>query len=542
MGIAFYPARSSSSISTGNSSSRPRATSFAGAGAGGGGSGASVGIGRSASTRHYPHPLPRHRHLQHQHEQHYYPAGPNRAGVLVIPGGGYSFVSLDYEGADAVRWLHARGLDAWVLEYVTTCAAPAPLYPAPLDEAADAVRTIRARLAAGDARELQREREREQQVAAKREQSGGSGGGDGGGTGTGSSSDNKNDDNDDVASSPAAASGILVEEEEEAATSGTATGTSTPGGAGTKPPPQQPQQPLPPYRLGIWGFSAGAHLAALTLTRPDLEPLLDFAVLAYPVVSMSADDNDGDIVVAHLGSRRNLLGDGSTGHGLSGGGGGNGGVGATATAAAAAAGVTRRWPSSLPTSRAGSPAPVKPIMLARDPGATPTKRRDGQQQQQQQNPGGTEKSKKEKKKGGNNDGNDNNNNNNNNYGDDNEQDKDDDDEDDPFADIPALQRRLSPHRAVGPKTPPTFLFHTANDPAVPVQNALLFAGAMARHARPFQLLVLPDGPHGISLALGDPRLSWTGELERWLRYSIGVIGSGSGGGGVGSVVASSLMG
>ena len=95
---------------------------------------------------------------------------------------------------------------------------------------------------------------------------------------------------------------------------------------------------------------------------------------------------------------------------------------------------------------------------------------------------------------------------------------------DPFADIPLLQQQMSPHRAVGPRTPPVFLFHTANDPAVPVQNALLFAGAMARQARPFQLLVLPDGRHGVSLALDDPKLSWTGELERWLRWSVQVMG------------------
>lgn len=65
-------------------------------------------------------------------------------------------------------------------------------------------------------------------------------------------------------------------------------------------------------------------------------------------------------------------------------------------------------------------------------------------------------------------------------------------------------------------TPPTFLFHTSNDSIVPVQNTLLFAGAMALHRRPFQLVILPDGPHGIGLAMDDAERSWTGELERWI--------------------------
>ncbi|KAK7981359.1 Acetylxylan esterase [Apiospora saccharicola] len=69
---------------------------------------------------------------------------------------------------------------------------------------------------------------------------------------------------------------------------------------------------------------------------------------------------------------------------------------------------------------------------------------------------------------------------------------------------------------VGAHTPPTFLFHTSNDPIVPVQNTLLFAGAMAQHRRPFRLVILPDGPHGIGLAMDDAERSWTGELERWI--------------------------
>ena len=52
-------------------------------------------------------------------------------------------------------------------------------------------------------------------------------------------------------------------------------------------------------KLGICGFSAGGHLAAMAATSPDMA--LDFAVLAYPVIDMVG-------LFVHEVSRRNLLG------------------------------------------------------------------------------------------------------------------------------------------------------------------------------------------------------------------------------------------
>jgi acetyl esterase/lipase len=69
-----------------------------------------------------------------------------------------------------------------------------------------------------------------------------------------------------------------------------------------------------PDRLGIWGFSAGGHLASTAAThfdngRPDApEPLErvssrpDFVILAYPVISFTTP-------YTHRGSLRNLLGE-----------------------------------------------------------------------------------------------------------------------------------------------------------------------------------------------------------------------------------------
>ncbi|PSN71051.1 endo-1,4-beta-xylanase B [Corynespora cassiicola Philippines] len=141
-------------------------------------------------------------------------------------------------------------------------------------------------------------------------------------------------------------------------------------------------------KLGIWGFSAGGHLSAVTVTNSEAD--LDFAILSYPVITM-------DPTYTHAGSRTNLIGN---------------------------------------------------------------------------NPS------------------------------------------------PELQYNMSAENRVTNSTPPVFLFHTANDPAVPVQNTLLFANAMASHGRPFQTLILPDGRHGLGLALSDPVRSWTTELDRWLKYSI----------------------
>lgn len=76
-----------------------------------------------------------------------------------------------------------------------------------------------------------------------------------------------------------------------------------------------------------------------------------------------------------------------------------------------------------------------------------------------------------------------------------------------------LVELLSNERQVTPRTPPTFVWHTAEDQAVPVQNALLFAEALARHKVPFDLHVYEKGRHGIGLANGH---AWTKDLAFWL--------------------------
>ncbi len=80
-----------------------------------------------------------------------------------------------------------------------------------------------------------------------------------------------------------------------------------------------------------------------------------------------------------------------------------------------------------------------------------------------------------------------------------------------------LVRSLSNETQVTRQTPPAFLWHTANDEAVPVENSLIFASALSASSVPFELHVFPDGAHGLGLAGDHPSVGqWTGLCERWL--------------------------
>jgi acetyl esterase/lipase len=153
-------------------------------------------------------------------------------------------------------------------------------------------------------------------------------------------------------------------------------------------------------RIGIWGFSAGGHLAATIATHFDggdsnaTDPIErissrpDIAVLAYPVISMNE-------AITHAGSRKNLLGD---------------------------------------------------------------------------NPS------------------------------------------------PELVELLSNEKQVTSQTPPTFLFHTADDTVVRVENSLLFVEGLRKAKIPYELHVFEKGPHGVGLAQNNPALNvWPKLLENWLR-------------------------
>jgi acetyl esterase/lipase len=85
-------------------------------------------------------------------------------------------------------------------------------------------------------------------------------------------------------------------------------------------------------------------------------------------------------------------------------------------------------------------------------------------------------------------------------------------------DAPADQRRqMSNELHVSAANPPAFIFHTADDPGVLVQNALMFAAGCAQHRVGCELHVFEHGPHGVGMAADDPKLAvWTKLLLNWL--------------------------
>ncbi len=62
---------------------------------------------------------------------------------------------------------------------------------------------------------------------------------------------------------------------------------------------------------------------------------------------------------------------------------------------------------------------------------------------------------------------------------------------------------VSLEKQVNVETPRTFLWHTAADRSVPVQNSLLFADALIRNGVETELHVYPRGEHGLSTARFD---------------------------------------
>jgi acetyl esterase/lipase len=77
---------------------------------------------------------------------------------------------------------------------------------------------------------------------------------------------------------------------------------------------------------------------------------------------------------------------------------------------------------------------------------------------------------------------------------------------------------LSCENRVDRQAPPAFIWHTADDPVVPVEHSLLFASALSAKNVPFELHIYPHGEHGLGLAKSDPVVSqWITQGVRWLK-------------------------
>lgn len=83
---------------------------------------------------------------------------------------------------------------------------------------------------------------------------------------------------------------------------------------------------------------------------------------------------------------------------------------------------------------------------------------------------------------------------------------------------------------IGPSTCPAFIWHTTEDPVVPVENALLLSLALQKAKIPYDLHIYTKGAHGLSLANEHVRRSnphaatWLSLALQWLN----VMGVGPG--------------
>ena len=91
-----------------------------------------------------------------------------------------------------------------------------------------------------------------------------------------------------------------------------------------------------------------------------------------------------------------------------------------------------------------------------------------------------------------------------------------------------LVEKMSLEHQVNEYTPKTFIWHTFADNAVPVENSLLFAGALRKQGIPFELHIYPEGAHGLAMAdwttacgngWGSEQCqSWIDLAKSWLKH------------------------
>lgn len=83
-----------------------------------------------------------------------------------------------------------------------------------------------------------------------------------------------------------------------------------------------------------------------------------------------------------------------------------------------------------------------------------------------------------------------------------------------------LVRNVSNQLQVTAQTPPTFLFHTTEDPVVKVGNAIAYYDALIQNGVAAELHIYQKGRHGVGLAPNDPVLkSWPDRLLDWIRIN-----------------------
>jgi acetyl esterase/lipase len=81
-----------------------------------------------------------------------------------------------------------------------------------------------------------------------------------------------------------------------------------------------------------------------------------------------------------------------------------------------------------------------------------------------------------------------------------------------------LVESLSNEKQVTSETPPTFVWHTQEDKAVPPENSIVFYEAMVKNKVPGELHIYEKGPHGVGLGAKFAGTSdWPNTFQRWLQ-------------------------
>lgn len=82
---------------------------------------------------------------------------------------------------------------------------------------------------------------------------------------------------------------------------------------------------------------------------------------------------------------------------------------------------------------------------------------------------------------------------------------------------PEKMAAYSPNKNVPDDMPPTFLFHSADDDVVPVENSLAMYSALRAKRIPAEMHIFEEGGHGfgIRLAAGKPVEKWPELFLRW---------------------------
>jgi acetyl esterase/lipase len=87
---------------------------------------------------------------------------------------------------------------------------------------------------------------------------------------------------------------------------------------------------------------------------------------------------------------------------------------------------------------------------------------------------------------------------------------------------PKLRRATSLDALVRPSAPPFFLWHTAEDPYVPVEHTYRLARSLAANGVPHAAHVFAHGPHSLGLARGtDDAEAWTSLAASWIAEQTG---------------------